>query len=154
MVLSCFTCGLRKYGSDAEKIVHAAEQAEAEFQRKVEQAEAEFQRKLEAERLAREEAERLEAERKLEAERLAVEELTKSLVKQTMAERRWNDAEMRRSALATARTNYLATGVDPNTVCDSPWCTNPRVGNSRYCSDKCTDDLPRYKYTLRKKGLA
>jgi predicted nucleic acid-binding Zn-ribbon protein len=157
LMVSCFSCGLRKYGPDAEKIVKAAEVAEAEYQRRLD---ADRQARVEAERAARLEAERLEAERlaqqlaqQLEQQRIEAENCKKQLALQLLFERRWKEAEMRRAALAQARADYLATGADPFTVCGSPWCTKPRVGKKQYCSDKCADDLPRYKYVLRKKGL-
>ncbi len=142
------------YAHQREAIVKAARKAAAQ------QAAAEAKRVEEAE-AKRVEDEKKETERKLrlERERAAAAVLNEkrkvvdAIIARRNAEKEANKdraavARRRWAALAQTRTRLLV-GATPELVaslCNSPWCCNPRRVTWVYCSSKCKDDVSRAKH--------
>jgi hypothetical protein len=149
----CRTCS-NLNAHQREALVKAARKAAAQ------QAAAE---KAAAEKAAAAEAlrEKKEAERKLRLERERAEaaalnerrKVVDAIIARRNAEKEANKdraavARRRWAALAQTRTRLL-TGATPELVaslCNSPWCCNPRRVTSVYCSSKCKDDVSRAKH--------
>jgi hypothetical protein len=149
----CRTCS-NLNAHQREAIVKAARKAAAQ------QAAAE---KAAAEKAAAAEAlrEKKEAERKLRLERERAEaaalnerrKVVDAIIARRNAEKEANKdraavARRRWAALAQTRTRLLV-GATPELVaslCNSPWCCNPRRVTSVYCSSKCKDDVSRAKH--------
>ena len=59
-------------------------------------------------------------------------------------------AEIRRLRIV-ARNAVIAAGTPVEALCASPWCSNPPGPNGRrYCGKKCSDDVARNAYALKK----
>ena len=59
-------------------------------------------------------------------------------------------AEIRRLRIV-ARNVVIAAGTPVEALCASPWCSNPPGPNGRrYCGKKCSDDVARNAYALKK----
>lgn len=59
-------------------------------------------------------------------------------------------AEIRRLRIV-ARNAVIAAGTPVEALCASPWCSNPPGPNGRrYCGKKCSDDVARDIYALKK----
>ena len=59
-------------------------------------------------------------------------------------------AELRKRR-AAARTAVINAGTPIDALCASPWCSNPPGPNGRrYCGKKCSDDVARETYAIKK----